>query len=249
VAKKAGYRVIGPYRIPHVEVESYAVFTNTVSAGSYRGFGTPQVCWAYESQMDVIAAALGLDPVAFRRQNILKRGEEYAKGDRPVDSDLDAGLEMVAKTLEAREGVGVGVACAIKDGGGTRTSSTAIVRLHRDASATVLVSSAEIGQGVVTVLGQVAAAELGLDSARVTVTSPDTAVTPFDQRTNASRGTALLGQAVQAAARDVAAQVRAIAAEAFGVPAETCVLAEGGVAGARVARTTGTGDVSDGEVG
>lgn len=235
VAKKAGYRVIGPYRIPHVEVDSYAVFTNTVSAGSYRGFGTPQVCWAYESQMDVIAAALGMDPVAFRLRNMLKRGEEYAKGDRPLDSDLDAGLEMVAGRLGAerarREGSGVGVACAIKDGGGTRTSSTAIVRLHTDASATVLVSSAEIGQGIGTVLAQVAGAELGLEPSRVTVTSPDTAVTPFDQRTNASRSTALLGLAVQAAARDVAGQIRAIAAEAFAVPADTCVLAEGGVAG------------------
>jgi len=226
-AKKTGYRVVGPYRIPHVEVESSAVFTNTVSAGAYRGFGAPEVCWAYESQMDAIAAALGMDPIALRQKNLLGRGEEYAPGDRPVDSDLPAALDALVARLPA--GPGAGVACAIKDGGGTRTSSTAIVRLHADASATVLASSAEIGQGVQAVLARIAAAELGLDPARVAVTAPDTGVTPFDQRTNASRGTALLGQAVQEAARRVAEQVRAVAGEALGVAPDACRLEAGGV--------------------
>jgi CO/xanthine dehydrogenase Mo-binding subunit len=231
LCKKAGYRVIGPYRIPHVAVDSWAVYTNTVSAGAYRGFSAPEVCWAYESQMDAIAAALGRDPVALRRQNLLGRGEEYARGDRPVDSDLPAALDTLAAAAGWDDprppGAGAGVAVALKDGGGTRTSSTAVVRLHHDASATVLASSAEIGQGVHTVLAQLAAAELGLSPARVAVTAPDTGVTPFDQRTNASRGTALLGHAVQAAARHVAEQVRAIAADALGVRAEECRL-EGG---------------------
>jgi CO/xanthine dehydrogenase Mo-binding subunit len=233
VCKKAGYRAIGPYRIPHVDVNAYAVFTNTASAGSYRGFGTPEVCWAYESQLDIIAAKLGVDPFALRMKNLLERGEEYAQGDRPIDSDLDDALEIVAKEIGWRDaratGEGVGLACAIKDGGGTRTSSTAIVRLHQDGSATVLASSAEIGQGVQSVLGQLAAAELGLEASRVTVTAPDTGVTPFDQRTNASRATSLLGHAVQQAAQRVADQVRAIAAEALGVSPDDCRLESGGV--------------------
>src|SRR3989442_1154300 len=141
------------------------------------------------------------------------------RGDRPLDSDMDQALAILAKEVGWREarasGEGVGLACAIKDGGGTRTSSTAIVRLHQDGSATVLASSAEIGQGVQSVLGQIAAAELGIDPSRVTVTAPDTGVTPFDQRTNASRATSLLGHAVQEAAQRVADQVRAIAAEAL----------------------------------
>jgi CO/xanthine dehydrogenase Mo-binding subunit len=233
LAKKTGYRIVGPYRIPHVAVESSAVYTNTVPVGAYRGFGAPEVCWAYESQMDTIAAALGLDPVALRRKNLLGRGEEYAPGDRPVDSDLPAALDCLVERagVSARRpaGTGVGLACAIKDGGGTRTSSTAVVRLHHDASATVVASSAELGQGVQTVLAQIAAAELGLSVGRVAVTAPDTGVTPFDQRTNASRATALLGSAVQAAARDVAAQARGIAAEALGVSPAACRLEGGAV--------------------
>jgi CO/xanthine dehydrogenase Mo-binding subunit len=172
--------------------------------------------------------------VALRRRNLLARGEEYARGDRPVDSDLPAALDTLAAAVGWGEppppGAGAaGVAVALKDGGGTRTSSTAVVRLHGDASATVLASSAEIGQGVHAVLAQLAAAELGLAPARVAVTAPDTGVTPFDQRTNASRATALLGHAVQAAARHVAEQVRAIAAEALGVPAGECRLEAGEV--------------------
>jgi CO/xanthine dehydrogenase Mo-binding subunit len=233
VAKKAGYRIVGPYRIPHVEVDGYAVFTNTASAGSYRGFGTPEVCWAYESQLDMIAARLGLDALALRMKNLLQRDEAYAPGDRPVDSDLPQALEILAKAVGWREprlpGHGRGLACAIKDGGGTRTSSTAIVRLHQDGSATVLASSAEIGQGVQSVLSQIAAAELGLDPTRVMVTAPDTGVTPFDQRTNASRATSLLGHAVQQAAQRVADQVRAIASEALRVPPGDCRLEGGGV--------------------
>src|SRR3989449_10528317 len=176
-----------PYTTLFRSVNSYAAFTNTVSAGSYRGFGTPEVCWAYESQLDIIAAKLGLDPFALRMKNLLKRDEEYAPGDRPLDSDMDQALDILAKEVGWREarasGEGVGLACAIKDGGGTRTSSTAIVRLHQDGSATVLASSAEIGQGVQSVLGQIAAAELALDPARVSVTAPDTGVTPLGQRT------------------------------------------------------------------
>ncbi|HEV8677127.1 MAG TPA: xanthine dehydrogenase family protein molybdopterin-binding subunit [Methylomirabilota bacterium] len=231
MAKKAGYRLVGPYRVPHVEVHAYAVFTNSVSAGAYRGFGTPEVAWAYESQMDAIALALGMDPVALRRKNLLQRGEEYAPGDRPVDSDLGAALEALVSRLPGASGRGraVGVACAIKDGGGTRTSSTAIVRLHGDGSATVLASSAELGQGIQSVLARIAAAELGIPPGQVAVTAPDTGVTPFDQRTNASRGTALLGHAVQAAARQVADQARAIAAEALGVAVEACRLEDGAV--------------------
>ncbi len=253
VIKKGGYRIVGPYRVPNVKVKSTAVYTNTVSAGAYRGFSTNQVAWAYESQMDIMAHALGLDPVEFRLQNMLKAGEEYAPGDRPVDSDLPDMLRRAAAAVKSPKAKarshetgtatlafdlvpldslaeGVGVACVIKDGGGTRTSSTAIVRLHPDASATLLVGAVEIGQGVHTALAQVVADELGLDPRRVTVAQTDTGVTPFDQRTNASRGISMMAPAVQEAARDVAAQLAAVAAETWGVPPGACRLEGGEVA-------------------
>src|SRR5438445_926593 len=138
--------------------------------------------------MDIIAARLVMEPLELRMKNLLTRNEEYAQGDRPIDSDLDLALETIAKEIgwhaTRRPGEGAGLACAVKDGGGTRTSSTAIVRLHQDGSATVLASSAEIGQGVQSVLGQIAAAELALDPACGIVTSLDTGVSPYGLITN-----------------------------------------------------------------
>ena len=99
VTQKAGYRCFGPYRIPHVKTDAYTVYTNTVPAGAYRGFGTLQVTWAYESQMDIIADKLAMDPLALRLKNLLKKGELYTPGDTPVDCDLKEGLLRAAKEI------------------------------------------------------------------------------------------------------------------------------------------------------
>ena len=99
VTQKAGYRCFGPYRMPHMKTDAYTVYTNTVPAGAYRGFGTLQVTWAYESQMDIIAERLGLDSLDFRLKNLLRKGELYTPGDTPVDCDLKAGLLRAAKEI------------------------------------------------------------------------------------------------------------------------------------------------------
>src|SRR5918992_4871053 len=122
VTQKAGYRSFGPYRIPHTKTDAYTVYTNTVPAGAYRGFGTLQVTWAYESQMDMIAERLGLDPLEFRLKNLLHKGELYTPGDTPVDCDLAEGLRSAAKAIGWRKNGqknnrGKGLACCMKDGG------------------------------------------------------------------------------------------------------------------------------------
>ena len=117
VTQKAGYRCFGPYRIPHVKTDAYTVYTNTCSrAARYRGFGTLQVTWAYESQMDIIAEKLALDPLEVRLKNLLKKGELYTPGDTPVDCDLKEGLlrrsqrdwlEQERHQAQSRQRVGV----------------------------------------------------------------------------------------------------------------------------------------------
>ncbi len=82
---------LGPYKIPYAKVEAYGVYTNTVPAGAFRGFGALQVTWAYESQMDMIAERLGVDPLEFRIKNLLKKGDLYTVGDTPVDCDMEEG--------------------------------------------------------------------------------------------------------------------------------------------------------------
>ncbi|HWP34016.1 MAG TPA: xanthine dehydrogenase family protein molybdopterin-binding subunit, partial [Thermodesulfobacteriota bacterium] len=222
VVKKAGYRLPGPYRIPHLRVDAYAVYTNTVPAGAYRGYGTPQVTWAGESQLDELAERLGMDPVELRLKNLLRRGEPYAAGDRPIDGDLPGDLRALARAIGWEEaappGRARGVAVGFKDGGGTHTVSTALVRIHADGSVTLLAGSVEHGQGARTVLAQIAAEILELPVERIAVAPPDTAVTPFDQGTSASRSTTLMGLAVAAAARDAREQLVRAAAEVLGAP-------------------------------
>ena len=231
VATKAGHRATGPYRIPNVRVDARCVYTNHVPAGAYRGYGTPQVAWAGESQLDMIAERLGLDPLELRLRNLLKRGEEPAPGDTPMDGDLAEGLREAADAIGWHEGTDAaaarGLACAIKEGGGAHTVSTAAVRINADGSVTVMAGTVEIGQGARTVLAQIVAEVLGTPFDCVRVLPPDTALTPFDQGTSASRSTTLMGLAVQAAARDARAQLLDLGAAVLGVEAARLDVREG----------------------
>jgi CO/xanthine dehydrogenase Mo-binding subunit len=234
VVNKAGYRAIGPYRWRHVAIESRGVYTNRTPAGAYRGYGAPQAVWAGESQITRLAERLGIDPVAFRNKNLLRRGEEYSPGDTPIDADLHQNLKVVAGAVgyngrSPRRGRGHGVAVATKDGGGTYSVSAAVVRLHIDGTATVYAGSVEMGQGPRTVFAQIAAEALSLPFERVRVHEPDTDNTPYDQGTSASRSTTLTGSAVLAAARDVRGQLIAIAKKRFEAPEDVIVLSGGAV--------------------
>ncbi|MGH7427479.1 MAG: xanthine dehydrogenase family protein molybdopterin-binding subunit, partial [Candidatus Methylomirabilaceae bacterium] len=237
VANKAGYRIIGPYRWRHLQVDAYAVHTNRVPAGAFRGYGTPQAAWAGESQIDRIAELLSIDPLELRTRNLLAHGDEYSPGDTPMDGDLRQSLRRAAAAVgwstPLPRGHGRGVAMALKDGGGTHTVSTALVRLHADGTATVFAGSVEIGQGAHTVLAQIAAQVLALPLGRVRVHEPDTGTTPYDQGTSASRSTTLTGYAVQQAAAEVRAQLVALAQKFFEAPPEVIALANG------VARASG----------
>lgn len=212
VTQKAGYRCFGPYRIANVKADAYTVYTNTVPAGAYRGFGTLQVTWAYESQMDIMADKLGLDPLEFRLKNLLKKGELYTPGDTPVDCDLGAGLLQAAEAIgwkykSSQPNRGKGLACCMKDGGGTYKVASAAVRMNADGSITLLTGTVEIGQGARTALSQIVAEELGIPLGRVTVAQLDTDVTPYDVNTNASSSTVVMGLSVQRAAQDLKRQL------------------------------------------
>jgi CO/xanthine dehydrogenase Mo-binding subunit len=233
VTTKAGFLAVGPYRIPHVSIDARAVYTHNVPAGAFRGYGIPQVTWASESQLDRIADHLGLDPVELRQRNLLARGEAYAPGDLPMDADLQEGLRRTATALAwpqpsvPQRGRGKGLACAFKDGGMTHSVSTAMVRVHADGSVTLFSGSVEHGQGSETVLAQVVAETLGVRLDTVSVTAPDTALTPYDQGTSASRTTTLMGRAVYAASLDCRQQLTAMASELLGVEPAAVQVQEG----------------------
>lgn len=204
VALKGAYRAAGPYGIPNTRSVALAVYSNRVPAGAFRGFSTPQVVWAGESAIDEIAAHLGEDPLEYRLRHLLARGEPFLGDDAPMDADLAQGLRAAANAVgwgtPLPPGRGRGVACGVKDGGGGAARSEAEVRLHPDGSAEVITASCEVGQGVRTVLAQIAADALGMAYDRVAVRLPDTTGAPFDRGTSASRTTISVGSAVWDAA-------------------------------------------------
>jgi CO/xanthine dehydrogenase Mo-binding subunit len=235
VTQKAGYRALGPYRIPDAKIDAYCVYTNTVPAGAFRGFGSVQVAWAYESHTDLIAERLGMDPVDFRLKNILKKGEEYTPGDTPVDCDLKEGLLKVAKALDwkgrSKPNTGKGLSVCLKDAGGTFKIAGATVKMSSDGSVVLLTGTVEVGQGSKTALSQVVAEELSLGLDKISVAELDTNVTPYDVSTSASSSTTVMGLAVQRAAVDAKKQLFEAAAQVMGCKISELKLKDGKVHG------------------
>ncbi len=236
VVQKSAYTATGPYRIPHVRITAYGVYTNTVVSVAFRGYGVPQLAWAYESQMDVIAERLGLDPLELRLRNLLGRGETFIAGDLPIDCDFAEGLRTAAAAVGWHDpapapGRGKGLACVIKAPLAPSVSS-AMVRLHADGSATLLTGTVECGQGGRTVLSQIVAEELALPLGWVRVAASELGMSPYDQATSASRSTTLMGLAVLAAARDVRDQLLALGARQLGSDRAALALLDGRIVGA-----------------
>ena len=238
MAKKSGYTASGPYEIPHVSIDSHCVYTNKPPAGAFRGFGVPQLVSAYEAQMDDIAAALGRDPVAYRREHAVGEGSTHPTGAAYESVGLRECLDAVVDSMGWDEPLDQPAAPHLRRGRGvaisykaclTPTSSGAIVVMSGDGSLTVHSSSVEMGQGVRTTLAQVVAEELGVDVDRVTVADPDTAISPFDTNTASSRSTFHMGNAVIEAVGDLRRQLVDLAADAWGVAPADVVVEDGAV--------------------
>ena len=230
VARNGGSAMSGPYRIPHVWIDSRAVWTNIVPAGALRGFGVPQAVWAYESQMDMIAERLGFDPLEFRQKNLLRDHDVFATGEELTDIHFHDLLEQAAASIgwspedvrwlnrdrtraqDKTRRRGKGVAMVIK-ATITPSTSAAALKLNEDGSLNVLTSSVECGQGAKTVLAQIAADAMHLPVSRVSVSDPDTDLTPYDQQTSSSRTTYSMGGAIREAASDLKRQLLDCAAE------------------------------------
>lgn len=235
VAIKAAIRAIGPYRIPNLKLEARAVYTNTVPGAAFRSIGGPQGVWATESQMDIMAAALGLDPLEFRLANMVEKGEPIKADLRPLDVDLKAALRQAADAMTALAGAdnpqrARGMAIAATDPG-IMPIGSAIVRLKADGSVRILADTVEIGQGTRGVQRLVAAAALRQPLHRVTAAEPDTEHAPYDWGTGASRSTVITGLAVELACADVVKQVKQMAVDVFGGDESAWELQEEGVVG------------------
>jgi carbon-monoxide dehydrogenase large subunit len=234
ISRNAAMTASGPYHIPNVWVDSYTVYTNNTMAGAFRGLGVPQVAWAVESHTDILAEQLKMDPLEFRLKNAVEEGSILPTGQVAQAVGLKECLLILeekgySSKKEAKEKyTGVGVACGIKSTG-TPTSSCAFIKLNPDASADVIGSSVDMGQGCNTVLSQIASEELGIPVEKINISMPDTFVTPFDQATVGSRTTFHMGNAIKMAAQDVKRELFNIASGLLGVGVSELELREGKV--------------------
>ena len=221
VTARSATRVLGPYWIPNIRTDAYQVYTNTGSAGSYRAIGAPQVIFAGESQIEILAAKLGMDPAELRMKNLLKTGQELRPGLKGIDANLTSSLKSLIresgwKKSRKKKNAAVGMGCAITNAGATPVS-VAMIRMQSDGIANIAAGSTEMGQGVRTTLTQIAAEELTLPMEQFRMLGADTKVTPYDSSTGSSRSTTLMGTAVQKAARDLKQQFVKIGAQILSV--------------------------------
>jgi CO/xanthine dehydrogenase Mo-binding subunit len=228
VTQKSGFTAAGPYDIDNISIGSYALYTNRTPAGALRGFGVPQLVWAYESHTDLIAREIGIDPVEFRRKNILRDGRPQASGtvlqDAAIGDVLDALVARMgwskpfdrgAGTLRRGRGVAIGFKASISP-----TTSVAIVNVSADGSVYLYKSTVDMGQGSDTAFAQIVGEVLDVEAEAVRVVAPDTDITPYDMGTLGSRSLYHMGNAVRLAAEDARAKLRVLAAEA-GLPEGT----------------------------
>lgn len=207
VTEKGGYAAIGPYRIPHVTVESLCVYTNNPPNGAYRGYAATQAVWASERLMDRLADALGLDPLDLRLMNLLEDGDRFATGEVMHNVRFRECLESAAAAVDWRAGRrGKGLAVLLK---GMTTPSRADASVEIDERGRVILRSAttDMGQRPNETQTLLAASAVGIDATLVEVAPNSTASTPFDMRTTSSRSTHMMSHAIASAATQLRAQI------------------------------------------
>ena len=206
IARSAGYMAAGPYDIPNIWIDSYAVYTNKLVATAYRGFGCSETTFCYEQDMDIIANKLGFDPIQFRLKNVLEKGRLNATGQRLRSCALKECIELVSKKADPdfrKKGKlplkrGTGIAVMHKFTVHTVPVSD-IAKLNEDGTITLATSAVDIGQGNHTVMAQILADVVGIGVDRISVVQVNTDFTGYGWQTAASSKTFFNGNSVMRA--------------------------------------------------
>lgn len=211
------------YNIPNVKHEGVGVYTNKLAAGPKRGHALQQTSFAVESQLDMIAEELGLDPLELRLKNLRKKGDILPNGDRLDSYGLPQCLRRAAESSgwkqkwgkQPNRGMGIGTASMFSGGHNYPFGSAAFIKLNPDGKFTLFTGQTEFGEGADTAMAQIAAEELGLTVDDIVVVSGDSELCPYDIGNWLSGGVYVSGQAVRKAAADAKQQLLTYAAEAL----------------------------------
>ena len=229
----SGLTCMIPYQIPNFKYEGTMTYTNKPVSGAMRGHGANQPRFAVESQLDMIAEDIGMDPAQLRLKNATQRGYTSISGlvfnscelPRAIkESTRHAGWHEKRGKKESLRGIGLacgGFVCGARLAG--HSASGSFIQVGEEGGVTILTGSSDLGQGSRTVVAQIAAEELGISPSDITVHSGDTETTPIDPGTFSSRVTFYAGNATLLAARDIKSQLAQIAAELMEANAEDIV--------------------------
>ncbi len=226
----AGHRInynacnsaVTPYRIPNICIDGYTVVTNKHIATAYRGFGVPEVAWGYESQMNLLAEKLNMDPVELRLKNALVDGDENGHGEVMKACGVKDCIREAAAKLDWDEnfkpglgpdgklhGRGISAFCKLT---GTPSATSVIIKINEDGTVVVYVSGTEMGQGATTVIPQIVSESLGISIDKITTVPVDTLYSPYDKTTTSSRLTFHSGNAALEAVKKIKDQIIDLAA-------------------------------------
>jgi CO/xanthine dehydrogenase Mo-binding subunit len=234
IGRAGAFTGCGPYFVPNVKINSYTMYTNHVFGTAYRGFGHPEVFFAIERQRDILAKAIGMDPVEFRMKNVLMPGTETITGELVTENTgrVDLCLAKVADAIGYNVPYSQEEADELKLQGKVRaksaavlqkspamptwSASSALIHLNEDGTVRISVGGVDIGQGTYTVLRQIVAQRLNMPIDKVHIAvEVHTETSPYDWQTVASRMTVLCGNAVCDACDDLKEQIAQVACVAL----------------------------------
>lgn len=210
---------IATYKIPNVKFDSYCVYTNNSIRGAMRGHGAPQMRFAFDSQLDMIAEELGMDPMEIRLKNVFQSGDVAPNKWEITSCGMTECIKRAADwrdkkgRLPKNRGIGMSGTAFVCGVPFPFDVSGALIKVHENGAVTLITGASDIGQGSDSVLCQIAAEELGVGIEDIRITSADTELTPPDPGTFSSRVTILAGNAVRLAAQDAKNQLFEVAAE------------------------------------
>lgn len=252
VVRSAGYTCGGAYEFPNVWGDSVGVYTNRPVGSAYRGFGMQEIHWALEQQMDMVAHAIGMDPVEFRLKNCLGPGKSTVTGQ--ILDEHSGRVDLCIEKVDAELGIrgekraplhGKGLACAVKAPAmPNNAASSVVMKFAEDEMLEILISGIDYGQGLMTVAAQFAAEALSLPVSMIRVHGkPDTNLSPYDWQTVASRQTWATGNAVLKAADMIKEQLFKMASEVLGAPADRLQLVDRKVIDPVTGKALGLGEL------
>jgi carbon-monoxide dehydrogenase large subunit len=210
VVNAAGLSASGPYRVDNISIDSMCTYTNLPPCGAYRGFGYSEFLFGLESHITRMSAELGIDPVAFRKKNAIAEGDTLPYGAHMNPNGIREAIDKVEKEIkwgvrekskDPKKAIGKAVVCFWKAPAmPPNASSSAFLKFNEDGSVNILVSGMDMGQGLLTVMAQIAGEVLALPVTKIRVETPDTDRNPYEWQTVGSHVTWGCGNAVKRAA-------------------------------------------------